>query len=68
MRGLGLVKVNCAKNSNLCATTLCPIALVSSMHGLAEPTFTVTVTVTVTVTANRLFQDETLVMLKIGSG
>jgi hypothetical protein len=35
--GLGLVKVNCAKNSNLCATTLCPIALVSAMHCLAEP-------------------------------
>jgi hypothetical protein len=51
-----LVKVNCAKNSNLCATTLCPIALVSAMHCLAEPTITVTVmvmvmvTVTVTVT------------------
>jgi hypothetical protein len=40
--GLGLVKVNCAKNSNLCATTLCPIALVSTMHCLAEPTVTVT--------------------------
>jgi hypothetical protein len=39
--GLGLVKVNCAKNSNLCATTLCPIALVSAMHCLAEPTVTV---------------------------